>query len=272
MDCVCRAGDLDYRTMIGKSIGWLFSVARDALTRGLVFLRVTPNTLTVIGTLLTIAASACFAMNIKTGDWRWSLAAACWLFASSGCDMLDGAVARLGGKGTKFGALLDSTMDRVSDFAIWAGLGFGFIWRDPANLTFAGLCALGFLEAVLISYVKARAEDIIEDCSVGYWQRPERCAGTIIAAFACNMPAYVVEMSILPIFTLLRRVLHARAVMLGRSPVTRASEGRWYHKIQPWLYPRASWPYDLMTGVYIAWLIWAPVDPDRWDILRWWLG
>ncbi|MBN1553588.1 MAG: CDP-alcohol phosphatidyltransferase family protein [Phycisphaerae bacterium] len=258
--------------MIGKHIGWVFATARDALARGLIRLHVTPNTLTMIGALLTIGAGVCFALNIKTGCWEWSLSAAGFLFGSFACDMLDGTVARFAGSGTKFGALLDSTMDRISDFAIWAGLGFGFIWREPANYTFAGLCALGFLEAVMISYVKARAEDIIEDCSVGYWQRPERCAATIIAAFACNLPAYVVELSLLPIFTLLRRVLHARAVMAGHAPITSARRGTWRHKIQPWLYPRASWPYDIMTGAYIAWLIWGPVDPSRWDILRWWLG
>lgn len=258
--------------MIGKSIGWLFATARDAVARGLIRLGVTPNTLTVFGALLTLLAGAVFAVHIRSGRWEWSLAAAGLLFGSFACDMLDGTVARLGGRGTKFGALLDSTLDRVSDFAIWAGLGFGYVWRQPANLTFAALCALGFLEAVLISYVKARAEDLIDDCSVGYWQRPERCAATIISAFACNMPACIVELSVLPVFTLLRRLYHAWAVMNGRTPVVRATEGTWVHKLQPWLYPRASWPYDGMTGLYIAWLIWGPVDPDRWDVLRQWLG
>ncbi len=259
--------------MIGKSIGWGFAAARDALAGVLVKLRVTPNTLTIVGTFLTIGAGVCFAWNVKTGLGSWSLAAGGFLFGSFACDMLDGAVARLGRSASPFGAVLDSTMDRVSDFAIWAGLGFGFIWQNPANLTFACLCGLGFLEAVLISYVKARAEDFVESCQVGYWQRGERGAGAIIAAFACNMPAYVVMLSILPAFTLLRRVLHARAVLAGREPVTDArSQGRWYHKLQPWLYPRASWPYDIMTGVYIAWLIWGPVDPGRWDLLRSWLG
>lgn len=258
--------------MIGKSIGWCFATVRDALARGLIRLGVTPNTLTMIGTGLALVAGVCFALNIKTGDRAWSLWAACLLFGSFGCDMLDGAVARMGQSGTPFGAVLDSTMDRVGDFAIWAGLGFGFLWRDPANITFVCLCAVGFLEAVMISYVKARAEDIIDNCGVGYWQRPERCVGMIIAAFACNLPAYVIGLSILPAFTLLRRILHTRAILAGRTPVLYAREGKWYHKLQPWLYPRASWPYDVMSGSYIAWLIWAPVNPEQWDVLRWWLG
>ena len=258
--------------MIGKAIGWFFATARDLLACGLLRLGITPNALTMIGTGFTIVAGVFFALNIKTENWAFSLCAAGMLFGSFACDMLDGTVARMGKSGTPFGAVLDSAMDRISDFSIWAGLGFGFLWCNPANLTFTCLCALGFLEAVMISYVKARAEDIIDDCGVGYWQRPERSAAAIIAAFACNMPAYVVELSILPLFTLLRRILHTKAILAGRTPVTNAREGKWYHKIQPWLYPRASWPYDVMTGVYIAFLIWAPVKPDQWDILRWWLG
>jgi CDP-diacylglycerol--glycerol-3-phosphate 3-phosphatidyltransferase len=258
--------------MIGRAIGWFFVTWRDGLARLLVKLRVTPNALTIFGTLLMLGVGACFALNVATSDWRWSLWGAALLFGSFACDMLDGAVARLGGKGSNFGAFLDSTMDRVSDFAVWAGLGFGYIWLTPANLTFACLCWLGFLEAMMISYTKARAEDLIESCKVGYWQRGERSAAVIIAATACNLPAFVVQQSILPMFTLLRRILHTRAVMAGRIPVTNAQrEGRWFHKIQPWLYPRASWPYDIMTAVYIAWLVFARFDPADWDLLRSWL-
>ena len=53
--------------MIGKSIGWVFATARDALARGLIFLRVTPNSLTIIGTLLTVAAGVVW---FSTGSWK----------------------------------------------------------------------------------------------------------------------------------------------------------------------------------------------------------
>lgn len=260
--------------MIGTSVGWFFRTWRDGLARLLVRLGVTPNALTVFGAVCSVGAGAAFCLATKTDAPRWSLLAGVFLFFAFAGDMLDGAVARFGGTGSAFGALLDSTLDRVSDFALWAGLGLGYAWRDPANLTFTLLCMVGFAEAVLISYVKARAEDFdaVEHCGVGYWQRGERSAGIIIAAFACNPHAYVVELSVLSLFTVLRRVLHARALLAGRMPVTDARRGRWYHKLQPWLYPRATWPYDLMTIAYIAFLIFAPVRPDRWDLLRHWLG
>ncbi len=258
--------------MIGKSVAWCVSTVRDSWARAAVWMGLTPNSLTILGTLLTIMAGACFALGVKTGLNRYFLIGAGLLCFSIGCDMIDGIVARLTGKATQFGAMLDSTMDRVSDFAIWAGLAFGFAWQEPANLTFIVLCLLGWLEASMISYVKARSEDFIDSCKVGYWQRGERSAATIISAFACNPAAYVVEQGILPMFTLLRRIFHARAVMAGRKPITNARiEGRWYHKIQPWLYPRMSWPYDLMTAAYIAFLVFFRIDPARWDVIRFWL-
>lgn len=259
--------------MIGKGIGWFVSSMRDALARLVVKLRIPPNVITVLGTIFTIGAGACFAVSIKTDEKVWCIFAGVLLYFSIACDMLDGVVARLTGRSSRFGAFLDSSMDRVSDFAIWAGLAFGYAWLEPANITFVMLAFLGFFSASMISYVKARSEDFIESCKVGYWQRGERCAAVIIAAFACNPAALVVEQSILPLFTLAHRFLHARAVMAGRKPVMNARvEGKWYHKIQPWLYPRMSWPYDIMTAVYIAFLIFARFDPAKYDFIRYWIG
>ncbi len=258
--------------MIGKGIAWIVSSARDALGKGLVAMRIKPDFITVMGTILTIAAGACFAVSIKTDEKIWCIYAGVLLFFSIACDMLDGVVARLTNHSTTFGAFLDSTMDRVSDFAIWAGMAFGYAWKDQANITFIMLSFLGFFEASMISYIKARSEDFIESCKVGYWQRGERCAAMIISAFACNPAAFVVEQSILPLFTLLRRALHAKTCLAGGTPVTNARiEGKWYHKIQPWLYPRMSWPYDIMTAGYIAFLIFARFNPANYDFIRFWL-
>jgi len=259
--------------MIGRAIGWVVSSLRDAVARALVRAGVTPNMLTGFGAAATVGAGVCFALALKTNNMDWCILAAVLLYISFCSDMLDGAVARFSGQATKFGAFLDSCMDRAGDFAIWAGLAMGFAWQSPANLTFVALSMLGFFEAVMISYIKARSEDFIFSCQVGYWQRPERCSAVIIAAFACNPAALVVEQSILPIFTMFRRAGHTWAILAGRRPVTNARlDGKWYHKIQPWLYPRASWPYDIMTAAYIAFLIFARFDPAEWDILRDWLG
>ncbi|MEI8191559.1 MAG: CDP-alcohol phosphatidyltransferase family protein, partial [candidate division NC10 bacterium] len=118
--------------MIGRAIGFGFSTARDFVARGLIRLAVTPNMLTMLGVVFTLAAGVLYALGGGADHLAWSLAAApgaaciypflaAWmLIFSSACDMLDGAVARIGNKSTKFGAFLDSSLDRLSDFIVYA--------------------------------------------------------------------------------------------------------------------------------------------------------
>ena len=264
--------------MIGRAVGAGFATARDCLARGLIRLHVTPNALTLTGMLLTLAAGACYAAGAGTERFAWDLAvraggpgaylllAACLLVGASACDMLDGAVARLGGAGTRFGAFLDSTLDRFSDFAVYAGIALYYAWQQPANLTFVLLSMVAFFNAFMISYARARAEDIIDSCTVGYWQRGERSAAILIASFAHNVPALILQQAISPMFTVLRRVAYTHAVLAGRSPVLDPRKGSWHVKLRLWRWPRMTVPYDVITGLNIAWLIFAPVgsiDPLR---------
>jgi CDP-diacylglycerol--glycerol-3-phosphate 3-phosphatidyltransferase len=261
------------QAFIGKNVAGFFIAWRDWWARGLIRIGVTPNMLTVAGMLMTLAAGACFALLIRTGHIGWSLAAGGFLFGCFGCDMLDGAVARIGGKGSPFGAILDSTVDRLSDFAIWGGLAFGFAWVEPVNLTFVALSLLCGLWAFLISYTKARAENLIEDCSPGFWKRGERSAAVIIAALACNPGALVVQQAISPAWTAWRRVHAAWRGVNGKAIVFDPRiNGSGWDRLQPWKYPRMSWPYDLTVLTNIAWLIVARVDPAEWDLLGRWLG
>jgi CDP-diacylglycerol--glycerol-3-phosphate 3-phosphatidyltransferase len=261
--------------MIGKVIATGFSTARDAVARVLLRLRVTPNVLTIIGMLLTLAAGVCYAMAAGRG-FAWSLdpaganafvlVAGGLLILSSACDMLDGAVARLGNKGTRFGAFLDSTMDRFSDFAVYAGLAVGYALAEPANLTFVLLSQLAFFNAFMISYSRARAEDIIDACRVGFWQRGERSTAILIGTFACNLPALVAQQALLPMGTALRRIFYTRRVIQGRSVNEDPRRGRLCERLQIWRWPRMTPPYDLACALCIAWLIFARIEP--WDLLR----
>ena len=255
--------------MIGRSVGRFFSVLRDAFARGLVKCKVTPNTLTITGCFLNIATGICLAIGIKTSLPVYYILASFLLYWCAACDMLDGAVARIGGKGSKFGAFLDSTTDRVSDFALWAGIAFGYAWLDKPNLTFMLLAMIAFLNAFMISYTKARAEDLIEKCPVGYWQRGERFAAILIGVMSVNVGALVIQQAISPIFTWLRRANYTRLILAGKTPPVSAKDpnARWYHKIQPWLYPRMSIPYDIITLANIAWLTWMPIDPEKLNFL-----
>lgn len=261
-------------------MGFGFSSARDLIARGLIRAGVSPNALTLTGMAMTVAAGVCYAAGSQS-RFGWSLSpsaeansylllAGVLLVLASACDMLDGAVARLGGKSTRFGAFLDSTFDRCSDFAIYAGIAVCYAWRQPANVTFILLAMFSFFNAFMISYTRARAEDIIDHCRVGYWQRGERCAAILFATFAYNIPALLVQQGILPAFTVWRRLSYAKRVIEGRATITDPRKGGFWLKIQPWRWPRMTLPYDVITSGNILWLVLAPMPAV--DIIRNWLG
>ncbi len=262
--------------MIGRGIGTGFATARDSLARGLIRLGVTPNFLTILGIILTSAAAVCYALAAGR-DWAWSLditapanalllVAGVLMVLSSACDMLDGAVARLGAKSTPFGAFLDSTLDRYSDFAVYGAIAVYYARQSPANVTFVLLSMLAVFNSFMISYTKARAEDIIDSCRVGYWQRGERSAAILIATFAHNVPALLTQQALLPMLTVIRRILYTRAVINGKKPVTDPRKGPLLLKLRLWRWPRATIPYDFVTGVNIAWLIFAAPINAYWYI------
>ena len=264
--------------MIGRSIGFAFATARDVVARGLIAVGVSPNLLTVAGVLFTLAAGACYALGAGSPAPAWNLdprtggagayplLAGALLILSSACDMLDGAVARLAGKATRFGAFLDSTIDRLSDFVVYAGIAIYYARLSPANLTFVLAAMLAVFNAMMISYTKARAEDIIDSCPVGYWQRGERSAAVLIATFSFNIPALLVQQATSPMLTAWRRGHYTWTVIAGRTPVRDIRSAPLHVKVRLWRWPRMSIPYDIVTGLNIAWLIFAPVgdiDPLR---------
>ena len=262
--------------MIGRAIGNGFAAARDAIARGLVRLGVTPNALTLVGMAVTAVAGVCYAVGAGRG-FGWSLApsagnnlylllAGVLLVLASACDMLDGAVARLGGRSSRFGAFLDSTLDRYSDFVVYAGIAAHYAWQRPANVTFVLLSMLAFFNAFMISYTRARAEDLIESCRVGFWQRGERSAAILLATFAYNIPALVVQQAALPLLTVLRRIFYTRAVIAGRNPITDPRDGGLWLKLRLWRWPRGTTPYDLAVAINIAWLFFARIDAA--DVIR----
>lgn len=264
----------------GKVIALGFIIWRDAWARLLIFLRITPNVLTLIGMAITAAAGVCYALGAGAGfAWSfgvgasksaWLLLAAICMFFASACDMLDGAVARIGNKKTVFGAFLDSTLDRCSDFAVFAGIAVYYATPGHANVTLCLLSMLAFFNSYMISYARARAEDLIDHCTVGYWQRGERSAAILIGTCAYNIPAMVVQQGILTLFTWLRRVAYTQHVLAGKKPIEDPRKGPWHLKIRLWRWPRMTWAYDIVTGLNIAWLIFAPVPAM--DPIGAWLG
>jgi len=130
--------------------------------------RVSPNALTTVGTLCSIAAGIIYGTgHIRTAGWVLGITA---LF-----DVLDGTVARRTGRSTVFGAFYDSSLDRVADGAVMGGLTFFYATNSlHGNDTMVVVCLVGLIGAFLTSYTRARAESLGIDAKVGFMQRPER--------------------------------------------------------------------------------------------------
>lgn len=129
---------------------------------------VSPNKITTVGTLITIAAGVVYATgHIMTAGWIMAVTA---FF-----DVVDGQVARRTGRCTVFGAFYDSTLDRVADGALMAGLTV-FYATNPIhhNVYMVVVCLVGIIGTFLVSYTRARAESLGIDAKVGVMQRPER--------------------------------------------------------------------------------------------------
>ena len=237
----------------------------DSVAEILVTLGVTPNMLTVSGFLLTVCAAGCLligaghvapweASRSLTGTSWWPLAAAVLLSLAGIADLLDGAVARRGNLATRFGGLLDSTLDRFSDLAVFLGCALHF--SVAGNVTLVALSMAAAMNAILISYVKARAESMIADCEVGFWQRGERCGLFLLAAYLGHIPASLWLLGTLPIFTVLRRLRHARCALTNATPWEPAG---WARHLQPWRHPRGSAGYDVSAALGLLFVIAGPL-------------
>jgi CDP-diacylglycerol--glycerol-3-phosphate 3-phosphatidyltransferase len=159
----------------------MLKLLRPALSRvltptghALARLGVTPNVITVIGTLGVVAGALGF---YPRGELFWGTIV-CTIFVLF--DMLDGAVARVTGGGTTWGAFLDSTLDRVADAAIFTGV---ILWLAGGgdDLPLAGLALFCLASGALVSYAKARAEGLGLTCDVGIAERGERILVALVA-------------------------------------------------------------------------------------------
>jgi CDP-diacylglycerol--glycerol-3-phosphate 3-phosphatidyltransferase len=148
----------------------------DPVGRALVARGVTPNTVTVLGTVGASAAARWFLPRGQLAVGPWVITFFVLL------DLVDGAMARAGNKGTPFGAVLDSTCDRVADGALLAGLTWWCLGvGDQRVLGVAAMICL--VSSQLISYVKARAEGMGLDADGGLVERAERLIVVLLGTF-----------------------------------------------------------------------------------------
>src|SRR3954451_403332 len=138
----------------------------DPVARGLLRAGVSPDVVTVVGTAGVVISS----LTLATRGYLWIAALVITAFALT--DILDGAMARARGTTSRFGALLDSTMDRIADGAVFGSLAYWLAVSDQrADLA---ACLICLIAGQVVSYVKARAESLGLDANVGVAERFER--------------------------------------------------------------------------------------------------
>jgi CDP-diacylglycerol---glycerol-3-phosphate 3-phosphatidyltransferase len=145
----------------------------DPLARRLAALGVTPDALTVIGTIGVCAGALAFYPRGKF--WVGTLVITAFVFS----DLLDGAVARVSGSSGPWGAFLDSTLDRVGDGAIFAALALWYA-GDGNNTTLCAVALYVLVAGGVTSYAKARAEGLGMTANVGIAERSERLIAVLV--------------------------------------------------------------------------------------------
>jgi len=201
--------------MLTDRLGAILSRPLDAVVR--LFARTSPDVLTITG--LALNGVACAFIAISGGkDYRspelLQLGGLIALVASI-FDMLDGRVARLRGRETKFGAYLDSTMDRYSDMVLYMGLLILYARVDKTpHMVLVWVAAFG---SFMTSYARARAESLIPKCDVGFMERPERIVLLIIGLLANRVVAALWLIAVLANLTALQRVVFTLLELRGAS-------------------------------------------------------
>jgi CDP-diacylglycerol--glycerol-3-phosphate 3-phosphatidyltransferase len=179
--------------------------------------RLTPNMISVTGLVLNVLAAVLVTQ-------RYFFLAGIAFIVGSVMDTLDGRYSRMSGKGTPFGAFLDSTLDRVEEGIVLTTVAAYFASR---GMDFAvAACVAAVLMSLMVSYTRARAEALGVECKVGLATRPVRVvilsAGLVFAKGAGFLGAdllapAVYVLAVLTVFTVFQRVLHVRKALTGAA-------------------------------------------------------
>jgi phosphatidylglycerophosphate synthase len=187
------------------------------IVRGLDRLGISPNMLTVAGAIMNLFAT----VMVVYGHFR---VGGVLVIIGGLFDLLDGALARVVGKKSQFGSVLDSTLDRYSDILPLFGILLYYSgWVQSADIRFGDmvLCGVVILGSLLVPYVRARAEVLVECCDVGLAERAER---VIIFAGGLLINADVAALWILAVLThltVLQRLLYVRVQLRAEPDVPR---------------------------------------------------
>src|ERR1700691_290215 len=182
-----------------RAIGIVFGTAIDRIVRWLALSRIHPNVLTFLGLLINTVAAFLFAAGSL--PFGGAVVIGAGLFA-----MVDGRVARETNRVTRFGGFFDSVLDRYSDLALLMGL---LVYYASINRYFyVVLTAIVMTGSVMVSYTRARAENTIPKCKVGFLERPERVVLLIIGALFDRMAQVLWVIAVLSNLTVIHRMIY----------------------------------------------------------------
>ena len=172
-------------------------------------IKFTPNGITILGFLVTVVA----AYLVGAG---WLLAGGIVFLFGGGVDLLDGALARLTGTVSPFGALLDSLFDRLSEASLFVGLGV-FIMRDEMSddrrVFFITVLLLALIFSQGVSYLRARGEGLGVFTKDGLMTRPERVVLLGVGLIVGQIEWFLLVIAAISCFTLFQRMFTIRAVL-----------------------------------------------------------
>ena len=200
--------------LVPKAVEQGFLSATTPAVQYLIRRGASPNLLTTLGAIVVVASAVAFGSG-------WIRLGGGLLLFSGVVDTLDGQVARLGGKTTKFGAFYDSTLDRVGDGATFFGIAIWMLTTPGVHqpILWTIVCMIAVLSAYTVSYQRARAEGLGVECKVGIAQRAERLIGVGLPALVVGagpggvvLKVVVAILAVLSTITVFQRFVHVYRV------------------------------------------------------------
>src|SRR5882672_7315576 len=212
---------MTFTGFIGKVCMWPLR----AIIRACVALGIHPNTLTLIGVLINVAAACALGVN------RFLLAGLIMIVANI-FDFIDGKVAQQTNTVSRFGAFWDSTLDRFSDIALFLGL--IYLYSTLRRTDYVMVASLAMMFSIMTSYARARAESLIEKCKVGFMERPERIVLFMIGAFTNRMAAVLLVILALSILAVENRIYYTYLALNKRPLPSKNGPMGWFNRAFFW--------------------------------------
>jgi CDP-diacylglycerol--glycerol-3-phosphate 3-phosphatidyltransferase len=186
---------------------------REIVRTRLIESRLTPNAISLTGLVLNVVAAGLVLERL------YFLAGIAFIVGSV-CDTLDGRYSRMSGKGTPFGAFLDSTLDRIEEGVVLAAV--CVVFAQDGEEWAAGAVVIAVLASLMVSYTRARAEALGVDCKVGLATRAVRVvilsAGLVLAKGASIVDVELLQPAVyllaaLSVLTVFQRIFHVRSAL-----------------------------------------------------------